>query len=70
MVKMSIPSNIISYYHPPMLSESNQRALVISKNHLNSIPRKSAAGHDEFVEKSARKKRVESDKNLTFSTGG
>ena len=67
---MSIPSNIISYYHPTMLSESNSRALVISENHLNSIPRKSAAGHDEFVEKSARKKRAKSDNNLTFSTGG
>jgi len=67
---MSIPSNIISYYHPPMLPESNQRALVISENHLNSIPRKSAAEHDESVEKSARKTRVKSDKNLTFSTGG
>jgi hypothetical protein len=67
---MSIPSNIISYYRPPMLSESNQRALVISENHLNSIPRKSAAGHDEFVEKSARKKRVKPDKNPIFSTGG
>lgn len=53
-----------------MLSESNQRALVISENHLNSIPRKSAAGHDEFVEKSAREKRAKSDENLTFSTGG
>jgi hypothetical protein len=38
-----------------MLSESNQRALVISENYLNSIPTNSAAGHDEFVEKSARK---------------
>ena len=53
-----------------MLSESNQRALVIFENHLNSIPRKGAAEHDEFVEKSARKKRAKSDKNLTFSTGG
>ena len=67
---MSIPSNIISYYYTLMLSESNQMALVISENHLNSNPRKSAAGHDEFVEKSARKKRAKSDKNLTFSTGG
>jgi len=67
---MSIPSNFVVFYQSPMLSESNQRALVISENHLNSIPRKSAAGHDEFVEKSARKKRAKSDKNLTFSTGG
>jgi len=47
--------NFFSKYQSPMLSESNQRALVISENHLNSIPTKSAAGHDEFVEKSARK---------------
>ena len=53
-----------------MLSESNQRALVISENHLNSIPTKRAAGHDEFVEKSAPKKRAKPNKNLTFSTGG
>ncbi|MGB1442320.1 MAG: hypothetical protein ACPG7M_01240 [Paracoccaceae bacterium] len=67
---MSIPSNFVVFYQSPMLLESNQRALVISENHLNSIARKSAAGHDEFVEKSARKKRAKSDKNLIFSTGG
>jgi len=67
---MSIPSNIIIYYHTLMFSESNQRALVISENHLNSIARKSAAEHDEFVEKSAPKKHAKPDKNLTFSTGG
>ena len=67
---MSILSNFVVFYQSPMLSESNQRALVISENHLNSIPTNSAAGHDEFVEKSAPKKRAKPDKNLTFSTGG
>jgi hypothetical protein len=52
---MSILSNLVSFYQSPMLSESNQRALVISENHLNSIPRKSAAGHDEIFEGSARR---------------
>ena len=52
---MSIPSNFVIFYQSPMLSESNQRALVISENHLNAIPTNNAAGHDEFVENSARK---------------
>jgi len=52
---MSILSYFVVFYQSPMLSESNQRALVISENYLNSIPTNSAAGHDEFVEKSARK---------------